>query len=131
MDDQMGEVVRKTLPLLGGLALKGLTGKDDVADQPLNGCKGIELGEAQDIGGLVDFPPIAIEDALMGIVGEHNGDLGGPDHLRTGPGEGVANRLFSKRIKVFGPIARLDGDGDFERRAGRQRDLSSLAVAPS
>ena len=131
VDDEMGEMVGKALALVAGLTGQRFVRQRDVADEAGKRREGLELRKAQDIGRLVDPPPVAVEDALMGVVGQQDRDLGGAGERRPRPGEGDVDGALGEGAEALGPIAGLDGDLDLERRDGAQLALSSLAVAPS
>jgi hypothetical protein len=132
VDDEMGKMLDKSDPLFLRFPRQRLQGEGDIADKALDRAEGFDLREAQDVGGLVDLPPLAVEDALVGIIGQQNRDLRDARDLCLGLFQRLPNRLFGDGLKPFGPVAGLNGDGDLERRRrGAQWDLSSLAVAPS
>jgi hypothetical protein len=110
---------------------QGLAREADVSDETGKRRAGLDLGKAQDVGCLVDLAPVAIEDALMGVVGQEDRDFGGGAQPGAGLREGFEDGGFGDGVEAFGPVAGLDVDGDLERRDGAQLALSSLAVAPS
>ena len=54
MDHEVGEVVLEGDALLLRLALQRFRGRGDIAEQAGNRPKWLDLGKAQDVGGLVD-----------------------------------------------------------------------------
>jgi hypothetical protein len=72
VDNQMGKMRDKSNPQCFGFADEGFISERNVADEPRQGCPLLELGKAQDVGRLVDLPPGAVEDPLMGVIGEQN-----------------------------------------------------------
>ena len=70
MDDEVGKMLDKSDPLLVGFPGQRFEGEGNVADEAFEGPEGFDLGETQYIGGFVDLPPLAVEDALVGIVGQ-------------------------------------------------------------
>ncbi len=130
VDDEVSKMIGKSLVQICGFANQRLVGERNIADKTGNRREGLELGEAQHVGRLVDLAPVAVEDALVGVVGEENGDLGGTGELGPGLLQGLADGAFGNWGEARRPVAGFDLDGDFERR-GAQLALSSLAVAPS
>jgi hypothetical protein len=132
VDHEMGKMSFKRDAHFGRLALQRLAGEGDVADEAGERREWLDLRETQHIGGLVDLPPVAVEDALVGIVGEDERDLTDA----ADPGAGLLQRLensgFGDGLESVGPVFSLDDGCDFERPTARtQLALSPLAVAPS
>lgn len=131
VDYKVGEVMFESLAQISGFPLESLPREADIPHETGERGEGLKLGKAQHVGRLVDLAPVAVEDALMGIVGEQDRDLGGARELGARQGESLADRGFGDGIEPFRPVAGLDIEGDLERRDGAQLALSSLAVAPS
>ena len=132
VDDKMGKMIGKFDPQIRRFALNGLAREGDVANQPGKRRKRLDLRETEDVGGLVDLPPVAVEDALGSVVGKDERHFADPAHLGAGLLQGLENSGFSDGIEAVGPVFGFDDCSDFERGpAGGQLALSSLAVAPS
>ncbi len=136
MQEAVNHEMRKMLDesnlLLAGFVLERLKREADVADEPDHRAERGELGEAQDVGRLVDAAPVAVERLLVRIVGQKNRDFGDPDLPGLCVLQGLGDGGFGDGVEPIGPVAGLDRDGNTERRgSGTQLDLSSLAVAPS
>jgi hypothetical protein len=136
MQEAVNHEMRKMLDesnlLLAGFAPQRLERKADVANEPDHRAERGELGEAQDVGRLVDAAPVAVERLLVRIVGQKNRDFGDPDLPRLGVLQSLGDGGFGDGVEPIRPLAGLDRDGNAERRgSGTQLDLSSLAVAPS
>jgi hypothetical protein len=132
VDDEMGEMFGKSNPQRLAFAGERAVSERNVPDQARDGRSPRVLGKAEDIGRLVDPPPGAVEDALMGVVGQEDGNLCGPAKLRSRLSQRLPNRRVGDRLEPVGPLPGLDREGNLQRRRGRaQRVLSSLALAPS
>ena len=131
VDHEMRKMVRKTLAQVFGFARESLFCEGDVANETGNGRERLELREAQDIGRLIDVSPVAVKNALMGVVGQDDRDFGGAGE----PGLRLLQSLVDCRLgndmKTVGPVAGLNFDSDSEGRPRTQEALSSWAVAPS
>jgi hypothetical protein len=128
---QMGEMVRKADVHPGRFALERLAGETEVADQPEERRERFDLRKTEDIGGFVDLPPLAVEDALVGIVGEQDRDFTDAGDLCARLVEGLEQGTLCQRLDILGPALGLDVERDLERRTLLQLALSPFAVAPS
>jgi hypothetical protein len=70
VDDEVSKMLDKSDPLLVGFPDQRLEGEGNVADEAFDVAEGVDLGEAQYVGRLIDLPPRAVEGALVGIVGQ-------------------------------------------------------------
>lgn len=132
MDNEMREMIGERRSLFFRFPHQSFVGEGDVADESSDGRKGFELGEAQNVGRLVDLPPFAVEDTLVRVVGQEDRDLGDARDLGPRLLQCLADGGFGERFETIRPVAGFGRDRDRERRAGgAQRALSSLAVAPS
>ena len=130
VDHEVGEVVFEGDSLLRRLGFYRLAGKGDVTEEARYRAERLDLREAQDVGGLVDFAPIAVELALFGIAGEDDGDFGGASDFGPRLTQRFEDRGFGDGLEIAGPAFGVAKDGDLERDfAGRvQRGFSAPAL---
>lgn len=133
VDHEVGEMGLERDALLFRLARKGFAGEGDIAQKPGHRAERLDLGEAQDVGGLVDLAPVAVELPLLSVASEDDSDLGGAGDLRLRLAQGFEDCGFGDRLTIVGPALGVAKDGDFERdlplRA--QRWFSAAFLAPS
>lgn len=132
VDHEMGKMLDKSDAEFSGFAPQRLVREGDVAQQAGDRREGSDLGKAQHVGRLVDLSPVAVEDALVGIVGQQDRHFSDARDFRPARLQGLADGTLGNGVEAVGPVAGLDGDGDGQRLAGRgQEALSALSVAPS
>ena len=131
VDHEMSKMLWKTLAQFLGFPVQSLFCQRDIADETGQRRERLELGKAQNIGRLVDLPPIAVKDALVRVVRQQNRDLGSADDAGLRLLQGLVDGGFRDAIQTVEPVAGFNVEGDFERGTRAQEALSSLAVAPS
>src|SRR5688572_4061452 len=109
MQEAVNHEMRKMLDesnlLLAGFAPQRLERKADVANEPDYRAERGELGEAQDVGRLVDAAPVAVQRLLVRVVGQKNRDFGDPDLPRLGVRQGFGNGALGDGVEPLGPVA--------------------------
>ena len=134
MNNQMGEMIGKFQPFRPGFCGDGFPRHDDIAEKraELASMKR-RCGERQDVGRGVLVTILPIEQPDMGIVGEHQGNLGVVGDLRQigRPAGGKGAIDESLKIGLRRPAIGLDQDvGTDARTAGvwRQGQIPSPGV---
>lgn len=130
MHREMGEMIGKADALLDRLELKRLARHGDVAQNADYRVKGLNLGEAEHIGGAVLAAPLLVELTLFGVIGEHDSQFGRALDLGLGLLERSMDGALGQRINILRPGVVIADDGNLERRRG-QRAASCIAFSVS
>ena len=115
MHHEMGEMIGETGALLARFALDGFARHGDIAQNADHRAKGLDLGEAEDIGRAVLATPLLVELVLLCIVGQDDGELCGALDLGLGLLERFQNSALGQRIKILRPSVVIADNGYLER----------------